>query len=293
MNDKITEYESPIRIIALDLDYTTLTGMSGLSPHTEENLLRALREGIHVVVATGRGLRTIPGCMMDLEGARFYITANGAKIWDSMAGEIGPSGEPEGAFIYSNMIAPEAVEQILAFLKEKGYYFEVFIDGHGYVGRDWYDEVIAGKVPYRPVEYVRTTREPVDDIFAFVLENKDGVESVNIVYPDVETKLAKRAELDVLKGVEITTSFPRNWEIEAENVGKGTALTWLADRLGIKKEEIMACGDSDNDLQLLSAAGLPVAVGNATDTVKAVAKYISDDYDKDGVANAMDRFVFK
>ena len=60
-----------------------------------------------------------------------------------------------------------------------------------------------------------------------------------------------------------------------------------------KKEEIMACGDSDNDLQLLSAAGLPVAVGNATDTVKAVAKYISDDYDKDGVANAMDRFVFK
>ena len=144
MNDKITEYESPIRIIALDLDYTTLTGMSGLSPHTEENLLRALREGIHVVVATGRGLRTIPSCMMELEGARFYITANGAKIWDSMAGEVGPSGEPEGAFIYSNMIAPEAVEQILAFLKEKGYYFEVFIDGHGYVFRVYSLIIIIG-----------------------------------------------------------------------------------------------------------------------------------------------------
>ena len=90
---------------------------------------------------------------------------------------------------------------------------------------------------------------------------------------------------------EITTSLDSNLEINAPGVTKGSALLALAKHLGLARSQLMAMGDSGNDLAMLQAAGLGVAMGNATEEVKAAADAVSADNNHDGVAVAIEKYV--
>lgn len=87
-------------------------------------------------------------------------------------------------------------------------------------------------------------------------------------------------------------STPTFCEICASGVSKGNAVKYVADMYGIKKEEIMSCGDQNNDIELLTCAGIGVAMGNATETLKSYADYITDTVNNDGVVKAVERFVY-
>lgn len=86
--------------------------------------------------------------------------------------------------------------------------------------------------------------------------------------------------------------MPHNLEIGGLTTGKGDAVEKVAGILKIKKNEIMAVGDNPNDKSMLMASGLPVAVANAKDDVKAIAKYITSSNDEGGVAEAIRKFAF-
>ena len=73
---------------------------------------------------------------------------------------------------------------------------------------------------------------------------------------------------------------------------KGNAVKIVADMFGIKQDEIMGCGDQNNDIELLTCSGIGVAMGNATDTLKGYADYITDTVDNDGVVKAINKFVY-
>ena len=90
---------------------------------------------------------------------------------------------------------------------------------------------------------------------------------------------------------EITTSLDSNLEINAPGVTKGSALLALAEHLGLARSQLMAMGDSGNDLAMLQAAGLGIAMGNATEEVKAAADAVSTDNNHDGVAVAIEKYV--
>ena len=93
--------------------------------------------------------------------------------------------------------------------------------------------------------------------------------------------------------VEITSSIPNNMEINAPGVTKGSGLKTLADTLGLAMNQVMACGDSGNDLAMIQAAGYGIAMGNATPDVLAAARYVTDDNNHDGVAKAIETYVLK
>ena len=95
-----------------------------------------------------------------------------------------------------------------------------------------------------------------------------------------------------LENATVTSSLDNNWEIGGATTSKANALRALTEMLGIKKEEMMACGDSPNDIAMLQEAGISVAVGNAKDPVKERASFISATNNEDGVAVAIDKFVF-
>jgi len=82
-----------------------------------------------------------------------------------------------------------------------------------------------------------------------------------------------------------------NIEINAEGVCKGKGVEILGEKLGIKKEEIIAIGDNENDLTMIEYAGLGVAMGNATEEVKELADYITDTNNNSGVAKAINKFA--
>ena len=82
-----------------------------------------------------------------------------------------------------------------------------------------------------------------------------------------------------------------NVEVNAAGVDKGTGMLRLGRLLGIRPGEIMTCGDGNNDLPMIRAAGLGVAMGNAIDEVKQAADYITCTNDEDGAAKAIERFA--
>ena len=106
--------------------------------------------------------------------------------------------------------------------------------------------------------------------------------------------IGERADLDKaleiirpLPGITITNSGSDNFEVMPAGVDKGAALIRLGEKLGVAPEEMAAIGDSDNDAAMLRAVGMPVAMGNADPALKQLARYIAQDCDHDGVAQAV------
>ena len=97
--------------------------------------------------------------------------------------------------------------------------------------------------------------------------------------------------LEPLTEVSTTSSNPINLEINSVTANKGAALAWLAENLSIPQENIMSIGDGNNDLEMLSYAGLSVAMGNAVDSAKRVASYVTLTNEADGLAVALQKFL--
>ena len=91
--------------------------------------------------------------------------------------------------------------------------------------------------------------------------------------------------------LEIASSIERNLELSAPGVTKGRGLMALAEHLGLTPDQVMAVGDSGNDLTMVQLAGLGVAMGNATREVLAAADAVTADNDHDGVAEAIEKYV--
>ena len=96
-----------------------------------------------------------------------------------------------------------------------------------------------------------------------------------------------RAELEELEGLELTTSTPTDFEVIPRGVNKGSTLALIALMYGVPLEGCAAVGDSENDLPMLKAAGLAIAMGNAPEQVKAAARRVVDTNAQGGVVQAI------
>ena len=103
--------------------------------------------------------------------------------------------------------------------------------------------------------------------------------------------LQKQLAEKYAKDLYIIRSTPNFCEISNPEATKGNAIRFLAELWGIKHEEIMAIGDQDNDIEMLKAAGIAVAMGNGTDSLKKVADYVTDSVENDGVVKAIQKFI--
>ncbi|WP_026908894.1 Cof-type HAD-IIB family hydrolase [Paucisalibacillus globulus] len=100
-------------------------------------------------------------------------------------------------------------------------------------------------------------------------------------------------EISLLGDFEITNSLPTNLEVNPRGVSKARALHRVCKEIGITMENVMACGDSLNDIKMIQEAGVGVAMGNAQEAIKKVANYVTDTNDNSGVAKAIEHFVLQ
>ncbi|WP_042142605.1 Cof-type HAD-IIB family hydrolase [Paucisalibacillus sp. EB02] len=98
-------------------------------------------------------------------------------------------------------------------------------------------------------------------------------------------------EISLLGDFEITNSLPTNIEVNPLGVSKARALHRVCEEIGITMDEVMACGDSLNDIKMIQEAGLGVAMGNAQEAIKKVANHVTDTNNNFGVAKAIEKFV--
>ncbi len=268
-----------IRLIALDLDGTTLNDAKELSPRTLAALTAALARGVAVVPATGRTLTGIDPALLTLPGVRYAITSNGARVEDLA------TGKP----LVKTYIPTDLALAAYDTLRQYDCTLDLFQDGRGYATRHSLDNYARLASPHL-LPYLLTSRTLVPDLRALIAAQPDGVEKLTLLFTHEEERQAAWAQMTAL-GLTAVSSLARNMEVNAAGVNKGDGLLRLAAHLGIDPAQTMACGDGGNDVALVKAAGLGVAMANACDEVKAAADYITASNNEDGVALAIERFV--
>ena len=140
-------------------------------------------------------------------------------------------------------------------------------------------------------EYTRKTRIPVEDLYSLLEQENRGLDKVQALFADMDERRRAWEELSMEEDLELVGSLGYNIEINARGVNKGTALVELGRMLGIKREEIMACGDGDNDTAMLREVGFGVAMGNAEEEIKQAADYVTLTNEDEGVAYAIEKFI--
>ena len=150
-----------IRLIALDLDGTTLNNDRIISRANRRALEAAVDKGVNVVIATGRAFSALPEDVFQIRGIQYVLTSNGAVITDLRSRKV----------IYENCIEPQAVEKAVALLKQYDFMIEAFTEGGAYIDKLFYDRIKETRISFRHVDYVLTTRKPVEGLYDFILRD--------------------------------------------------------------------------------------------------------------------------
>lgn len=271
-----------IKLIALDMDGTTLLDDKTISPKNMQVLRDAQARGILVVPATGRPRKIIPDSIFEVGGIQYSITSNGACVYDHEQEQV----------LYSNLMTPEEALNLMDFLSQYDLFVEAYSDGQSYTERQKLRLLSEIEdFPQIYMDFILATQNFVDDLPAFLKQNDKKIEKVNLPY--IEPKLCTEVltKLREMKEYTLTSSFFNNIEINRAGASKGDALSHLCKRLGIRPQEVMAFGDGDNDVEMLKFAGCGVAMGNAIERLKNCADFITLSNHEDGVAYAIERLI--
>jgi Cof subfamily protein (haloacid dehalogenase superfamily) len=261
-----------IKLLAVDLDDTLLNKSSQVSPRCREAIQKAVEKGVTVTVATGRMYAAALPFARQLELDVPIITYNGALIKSSFSGEV----------LFEQPLDRAVAAAVLALFKERGWYIQVYVDDQLYISESTeraraYENLT--KIKAIPVgEKLYTMADGVLKMLALAKEEK---------IQEISQTLEARFKGQIFAPV----SRPTYLEIVHPSINKGKSLDFLASRLGITRQEVMAIGDSNNDLDMIQYAGLGVAMGNALPNVKAAADAVTLANDEDGVAEAIYRYI--
>lgn len=268
-------------MIGLDLDGTLLNSEKKLSSHTKEILARAIASDVVIVIATGRPFSGIPEDIKLFPGIRYALTANGARIVDAETKKV----------LFENLLPAEKAEAVLDVLRRHHAIHEIFVDGVGYMNEDGLKNVHTYFKDPHMTEYLLSTRVPVCDVKEQLWKMNSGVDKLQGFFLSQTERLEAKEELELLSGITVTSAMDNNLEINRKGTNKGLGLLKLGEILGISREEIMACGDGGNDVEMLREVGFAVAMENGIESVKEAADFVTVTNDKDGVARAIEQFV--
>lgn len=270
-----------IKLIALDIDGTTMRNDNTLSPKVKSSIENAIANGITVVVASGRPYETMPKQLLDIEGIDYVIASNGAAIYDK-----------HGECLRRFLLDEDEVVKLLEIIEPYDLILEAFIDGLTYTDKRYSDDPIKYGCEEDYVDYVRSAHGHIEDMRSFILDHKAELDSIEIIEhnPDIFKVLWDKIEKNTDKFY-ITSSNPDFIEFMDKNASKALALQWLCAELNIDKSFVAACGNADNDADMIEWAGVGVAVENATESCKQHAKMIVPSNENDGVAMLIESFL--
>lgn len=271
-----------VRLVAFDLDGTLFNDKKEVTPETFATLKKAAEMGIEIVPATGRFWNAIPANIKALDFVHYALTLNGAAIFDVKAGRT----------IAEFTIPVERAVTLCRVFDDLGVIYDFVADGKGYMRRDNYERLAGVMIGEWQVKIVRDMRSPVDDVYD-TLSRVNGVQKMQIYTLDKSLRENLLKSLSyVFPHLLFTSSVPNNIEINDTKANKGDGLRLLAGHLGLPMEATMAFGDGLNDIAMIEAAGIGVAMSNGVQEVKDVADYVTVDNNHDGVAEGIKRFCF-
>lgn len=275
-----------LRIIALDLDGTLLDSQKRLSEANRAALAAAAANGAFVVPTTGRFFGMMPEAVRSLPFVRYAITINGAQVYDREA----------DAAIAREEIPLSTARDVMSLLDGYDVIYDCYRLNWGWMGEAFKAKAAEYATDEHYLRMIREFRRPVPELKAHLAatEGDGDVQKIMLFTrldaPKDATGEIARAIAGRFPSLKVTSSTWNNLEINIRTAHKGRALERLAECLGLSLANCIAFGDGANDLTMVEAAGVGVAMANACPETLAAADYVTGSNDADGVAAALRHF---
>lgn len=261
------------------MDGTLLNSNNQVSERTQEAIEEAKKKGVHIILSTGRILKSALSYSQSLNLNNPIIACNGAIIVDEYSN-----------IIYKRPMEKSVVRDIENLAKKENIYCH-FYDESRFYSRMRVEEILRfynegnGNMNidikvFENIEEIVQANDLNVYKFIFIDDNRDKLQEL-------------RKQLNSLGNINTSSSWGNNIEAMGLNVSKGEAIKELCNRLNINQSEVIAIGDSENDLSMIHFAGLGVAMGNGDENIKRQSDYITDSNDEDGVAKVIEKFILK
>jgi len=265
-----------IKLVALDLDGTTLDPTSKITAEVKSAIARAKTAGVKIVICTGRPLLGVTKILDELDLRQhgdFVVTYNGALVQRTDTGE---------AFIEKGLTGED-------FLDLDNVARKVGLHIHGHTREGIYTtnrdigrySVYEASLVQMPL-YYRTAEE---------IKLLDIAKVMMIDEPEILDNGIAYLPFEFFERFNMVKSAPYYLEFNNRKASKGMAIKHLAKKLFLDKEELMAIGDAENDRSMLEVVGNPVVMENGEAEIKKIAKYITKSNAESGVAWALEQWV--
>ncbi len=261
------------KLVALDIDGTLLNSRMEVTGPVREAVNRALANGTKVTLATGRMYVAARPFALELGIDAPLVTYQGALV-KTVSGEE----------LIHRPLGLELAREVISRVNAYGYHINLYLDDRLYVeseSKEARDYAAISGIPLYPV----------GDLLQFM--DREPTKVLAIAREELLDELAEELKPHFAGKLHISKSKPHFLEFSHPKATKAHALDHLAGLYGISKDEIIAVGDSYNDLEMLNYAGLGVVLDNARDEVKKHADYIAPSNDHDGVAHVLYKFVLE
>lgn len=270
---------TPIRLALFDVDGTLLDADGNLSSRLKSQMQRIRRLGVKTAIASGRPCFAADWLLQELALQDAGMFCTGAHVYDPLLKQT----------LITTFIDPEVNRKLLSLLRTRPVYYELYTEDAYF-----YETPIAPVIRKDHAKHLRAV--PVKEDLLLRAE-RGGVLKYLLGAPGSEG-------LDLIRELEAAcpelhfayAQFPPHpdWTFASavsHSVCKRTTFNWLLDHYGVKSDEVVSFGDSHSDMAFLSLAGHGVAMGNAPESVKQVARWVTDPCWEDGVSNALMRLI--
>lgn len=260
-----------IKMIATDIDGTILNWSGEFSPKVVECIKELNSQGIKIVLVTGR-----------MHSSTFPIAQKLGLDTPIVSYQGGLIKDIYNKTLYQKDLAINPAKELIKWARKNNAHINLYLDDKLYVeeDNDTIKRYVVGKyVDYTVCNFDDLKIENVNKILAIDYTDADRVTSW------VEELTKKYPDLYIVK------STPYFCEIGNKEAKKSSGVDYLRDMWGFKKEEVLTIGDQNNDIELLKAGGIAIAMGNATDELKKYADFITDTVENDGFVKAVEKFI--
>ena len=286
------------KLVAIDLDGTMLNSSGVVTDRTKKAIEAAKKNGTEIIIASGRPIDSIKAIANEIKSDKYFIAGNGAIIYDIKNDQV----------IYDKYLKKEKVLEIIKICEQNSISYNVYTDKTILAKALKYNVLYYHKENLKKPENKKTNISIVKDMYEYVKDLKDEkflkmtiCDEHKSIFNSIIRKISAIDEIEVLDLSHIsrktikqgTEEFLIEYyytEISSVNVDKWTAIEFLIEKLGIKKEEVIAIGDNMNDKKMIENAGLGVVMKGSTPVVVEKADVVADSNNDDGVAKILEQF---
>ena len=260
-----------IKLVATDIDGTILIPEGKFKESVKVCIRRLQEKGVKVVLVTGRMNKAAEIIRKELGLKTPVVSYQGGLV------------QYDGNILYERYLSEEQAQKIIKWANEEKIHLNLYNNDTLYSEQDNYEIQRYSSIQH--VDYIvkpfsEIKKDKVNKILAIDYNNAEKIDRLEKELPKLFPELY------------IVKSTPYFLEFSNPEASKYCAVKFLQKYWGFKDDEILTIGDQNNDIALLEAGGIRVAMGNATNELKSVADYITDTVYNDGFISAMEKYVF-